>query len=649
MSEQNTGSSRFSETKQEPKQKSSRFANTSGNSQKKKVNYRGGYGSGQNEENYFLLVVGFVFLILPLIVHATVYDPKLWEFDWFSSIQKSVDVFLYYKQWIFTGILFIMLFCFAGSYFNGKRKFLFTPMFIPLGIYALVSILSTIFSKYRSYGVNGIFEQFESIFCLVGYAVIVYFIYMYVRREKDVRALINVLAFGALIIGLIGTLQGFASAEHPGFDLFRSSFGKSLIASNDVPAENLSFSFELGRAYVTLYNPNYVGVYCTLIIPVFTVLIPYAKKLWERCLYIAVVVTLLISMFAAQFKAGIVSLVMVGLVILVLLRKTLIKRWYITAVVVVGVIAMFITVDTVNGHNYSNSIKEAFKIEKSAPHALTEIETEKDHIKIVYNEKTYFLRFEGVETETSGFQYGNITLEKEDGTFVKVQNDANDATKVVAEDKNLSTLYFHNTVYDLGNEEYKYVLAANIDGKDWNFVKNEEGYKYWNLYQRDVDIETADTAVFDGYEGLASRRGFIWARTIPLLKKYLFLGSGADTFSIVFPQHDYVSYYNNGYEGQLISKPHCWYLQVAVQTGVLSLIAILVFYGMYFVQCIRLYSKRNFDSYLSQTGVAIFVGTIGYMIAAITNDSSITVAPVFWALIGLGIAVNAMVKEEEVG
>ena len=45
-------------------------------------------------------------------------------------------------------------------------------------------------------------------------------------------------------------------------------------------------------------------------------------------------------------------------------------------------------------------------------------------------------------------------------------------------------------------------------------------------------------------------------------------------------------------------------------------------------------------------GVSVFVGTIGYMVSSITNDSSITVAPVFWAIMGIGVTVNAMVKSE---
>jgi hypothetical protein len=72
----------------------------------------------------------------------------------------------------------------------------------------------------------------------------------------------------------------------------------------------------------------------------------------------------------------------------------------------------------------------------------------------------------------------------------------------------------------------------------------------------------------------------------------------------------------------------------------LSLIAFLVFYGMYFVSSFRLYIRSRFDSYFEKSGVAIFIGTVAYMVTGLTNDSSITVAPIFWTLMGVGIAIN---------
>jgi len=150
--------------------------------------------------------------------------------------------------------------------------------------------------------------------------------------------------------------------------------------------------------------------------------------------------------------------------------------------------------------------------------------------------------------------------------------------------------------------------------------------------------------LFSGYERYASGRGYIWSRTIPLLKKYIVFGSGADTFVMAFPQQDYVNLYNYGFKGELLTKPHNLYLQIGVQTGVLSLIAFIVFYAMYFISSLRLYIKGRFKSYYAQVGAAILAASVSYIVLGLANDSSLTVAPVFWALIGLGITVNRLAK-----
>ena len=59
------------------------------------------------------------------------------------------------------------------------------------------------------------------------------------------------------------------------------------------------------------------------------------------------------------------------------------------------------------------------------------------------------------------------------------------------------------------------------------------------------------------------------------------------------------------------------------------------------------YIKGKFDTYASQLGVGIFLASIGYMIAGITNDSTITVAPIFWILMGVGFSMNKIVKKSE--
>jgi hypothetical protein len=71
---------------------------------------------------------------------------------------------------------------------------------------------------------------------------------------------------------------------------------------------------------------------------------------------------------------------------------------------------------------------------------------------------------------------------------------------------------------------------------------------------------------------------------------------------------------------------------------------------MYFISSVKLYFKGRYKSYYAQVGVAILVASVSYIVLGFANDSSITVAPVFWVLIGLGITVNRLAKpyiEEE--
>lgn len=93
---------------------------------------------------------------------------------------------------------------------------------------------------------------------------------------------------------------------------------------------------------------------------------------------------------------------------------------------------------------------------------------------------------------------------------------------------------------------------------------------------------------------------------------------------------------------------HNIYLQMGIQIGVISLLEFLAFYFymMYLIHSIRSYTKGKCDTYSSQLGVAIFLASIEYLIVGITNDSTITVALIFWILIEIGMSMNRIVIEK---
>jgi len=65
---------------------------------------------------------------------------------------------------------------------------------------------------------------------------------------------------------------------------------------------------------------------------------------------------------------------------------------------------------------------------------------------------------------------------------------------------------------------------------------------------------------------------------------------------------------------------------------------------MYFFQSLRLYWNSEFRDIYTITGVGILAAFTGYVVAGLFNDSIISVAPVFWILLGIGISINLKLK-----
>ena len=154
---------------------------------------------------------------------------------------------------------------------------------------------------------------------------------------------------------------------------------------------------------------------------------------------------------------------------------------------------------------------------------------------------------------------------------------------------------------------------------------------------------------FKGKERMGSARGYIWSRSLPLLKDTVFIGVGPDAFAFEFPQDDILGkWYAYNTPNMIVDKPHNLYLQIAINQGVIALIAFLVLVGTYVVQGIRLYGLKKGYSTLEILGSAVLLAIIGYLGAGIFNDSVVPVAPIFWILLGTGMATNFMVAKERV-
>lgn len=598
-----------------------------GNEKKQQEKRQGGGKAGTwLRLSPLLFIVG----LLPLISKQCRYAAKYADYAWFQESDTADDFFLYYKTVFFLAAAAVMLAMLIFDRIRQKKKPEFVKSFLPLAAYAVLILLSAVFSKYRSYVWSGCYVQFESVFVLLGYLLTAYYAFSFVQTEYDVRVLCTAFTVCAVLEGLV------AFSQTVGHDFFATRLGERLLTSALFREGDGKLRFTMGdMAYGTMYNPNYLGVFSVMLFPVFAALClaEFKKNKRRAAGYFIVAGLLLVALLGSKSKAG--FLVIAGLlaVTCVFLWRPLLKRWYITVPVLAALIVLFFAVNAFRGNALINRLKEAVAVKKETP-ALTSFVTGQDGVAMKYKGHTVILRIEGERGEET-------IAAKKDGKEL-----------LVAQTGIRKFVIGHEAFTDVTIESGRLfgfpAAAVTAGGTIWYFINdtNEGRYFYINEYLKSIDCIEADSLFFEGYEKFATSRGYIWSRTLPLLKKNWFLGSGPNTFGAEFPQNEYVARYQSGFLGQIITKPHNMYLQIAVQTGIPSLLCFLAFCVLYLLRCCKLYGKGSFKSRTEKIGFGLFMAVLGFLVMAITNDSMIVTAPLFFALIGTGMAVNRMLEKE---
>ena len=582
------------------------------------------------EKQIGLIPLALWFVIIPLIVKVKFYANPLTDYPWYSSEASLADFFLYYKSMFVTITGVLMLAFLVWQIGKMKRKDTLvntdTRIFIPIAIYLLLAIASSLFSDYGYFCTHGMPDQFETIWNLIAYIIaLVYCYYVIVYHDSD-KPILGMVIIGAASVAVICVLQYFK------VDIYR------LIYSG----EGYSFTFAEGTVYGPFYNINYVGYYTLLLIPVFVMLFIACKNLVLRVISAILTLGLMIAMIGAQSLTAEIAFVAVALLaaLFVLLKNAKEHKimWLpIAGIVVCAIVGCVLLMPRVNTYIQASNTEKT---------DLENIFTHDDNVEVDYKGNKLFVQMlqngdslafniydqdqnmvtcEYTDSEDGSYYYYAITDERFDGMTL--------TPAIISEDPLV------------------YGFMAQINDKSWCFTNQmtDDGTYYYYTDLGKITKLTEDTVSADftplvdkGF--LASGRGYIWNKTIAILKNYVLLGSGADTYALVYPNGDFVDKYNNGYDNMILTKPHNLYLQIAVQTGILSLICFLVFYLWYFISSLRLYFKQKLTTPLAAVGFAILLGTMGYMVSGLANDSTITISPLYWGLMGIGIGINHRIR-----
>lgn len=113
----------------------------------------------RKKRNYHMILIFAVLCILPFLVRYLQYESKLNQFPWFPDQIYSEDFFLLLKQRFFLLISSVMALYLLYAVIR-KKRLKDSKIFIPLAVYAMLTILSTIFSKYRTFSLTGSYDMF---------------------------------------------------------------------------------------------------------------------------------------------------------------------------------------------------------------------------------------------------------------------------------------------------------------------------------------------------------------------------------------------------------------------------------------------------------------------------------------------------------
>lgn len=577
-----------------------------------------------------LLIAGFV----PLIVYAKYVNLEgTKQALYWTGQRQYLDFFSYWKSMWVVILTAIALIFYVILYKQKKLPFKnLKQYYIPLGIYAIFVIISTIFAKDKQTALWGFVDMYQGMFVLLSYVLITFLTINFVNSERDLTLFVKAFLFLMIAEGLLGITQYF------GFDFFQTKIGNSLIIPGNLQVDKLSFSFGPKTIYGTLFNTNFVGSFATLMLPLSIAFLLGAKEKKQRIISGIAVILMIFVWIGCNSRAGYLGVAVASILALWLFRKVIRKYWIGFACLLIVFVLILIGLNKIAEGNIFNRLK-------------------------VFNLKEQMEITKANAKDETKFKFKDIILGQDNFSIITNRETLNfkidgDKLYFLDEDNNeleITTIGNEITINDKKYAGYKINIAKNYPGvtvtrasRNFNFYFTNSGVKLLGSGGRIIKPIIAETfKPLDGLEKLASNRGYIWGRTLLLLKKYMITGSGPDNYPLAFPQDDLLAKSNTFSDpNTVVDKPHNLYLQIATNTGVLSLISLLALWGIYIISSLILYSKTIFNSLDRYIGASCLIGVIGYLSAGMFNDNINSVAPIFWVMLGLGISINIRLKNK---
>lgn len=582
------------------------------------------------DNSVFLIPVFLVLLIAPTIVYMRAVEQSELAKSFWKGGKVTYDFFCYYKTLTLRlcasfGILFILTQKFLyGFKFKFEKK-----LMIPLLIYLFFGLISTLFSEYQEFAWLGFPDRFEGYLSIISYAVILYMVYDLGEHTRVQKWVLWIMVFLAILLSIIGIFQYYH------MDFFQTNFGKELILPSEFEyaANKLSFH-QSNPVYMTLYQSNFAGSFTAIVFSMSFVGVFLLKSKLNRLAYYGFVLLHLLTFsvwIACDSRAGLVGGVVALITALYFMRKLIKKNWKLVG----GLLVAYSLLMAGILHKPKNVIFTRYQIpdEIGEKLVLEDLKIEKNIIKIKTSHYQMSILHNGRELLVFDDKNTRLKVEMPQQGVMKI-NDPRYASVIM------------RLVRVQNDKVYLQFIMTNSSVLTFYYEPNGNFVLYDLARMKIIPLKPVPALGNMKTDHLASNRGYIWARSIPMLLNNLVIGNGFDTFAAHFPQHDIIGKSMVWYStGVIIEKPHNFFLDIGLSAGVPALMAFLVFLFFVLSKSSKLISQ-DLTQYNNQLRLVLMMGVVSFLTCAQFNDSIVSVSIIFWVLLGLLMNLNSSVPDQ---
>lgn len=569
--------------------------------------------------------------IVPLIVYTKIiYLTPLEELNWIGQGSVQLEFFAYYKALIFvvlTGIstFFFIILCIVRKSFLTKSKYNFF-----IALYLVFVLLSYFLSDDKVISQRGFIDLHQGVFVLISYALVIVLMMNLVQNQKHVKAFL--ISFG--FVGFISSFIGIS--QYLGYDVFQTDWGMSLILPNILEPIRNEIQVNLGtfNLYGTMGNSNYVGSFAAIMVPIGFTFYFASRKNMSIMMSLLFLLLMIFVAFGSNSRAGLLGVIISLLLSVLIFRNQIIKRPIFSILPFIVLAFSGLLLNTVSEgklverFNSMNLIKEIqSKSQEDERIVFKSIEVDAMTLRIETNREVLVIE-KVLPTLYAYDQNGTpLVLNEQSGVFRFTDPNYQSYTLFL----DSSNAYFVVRAYHTEFIAYHTIQGLKLVGQGMELVK---------------PTDVPRIKLLDSYDSLFSHRVYIWSRSLPILSDTIFYGVGPDMYPTVFPHNDFIGKANSIGNNIIITKPHNMYIQIGINTGLLSLASLMVVFSIFLGGAIKSIWKSQFKQFNDFLCAGLFLSVLAYLITGLFNDQVVSVAPLFYIVLGLGISVNHLNTQE---